>query len=104
MASMPMSPLTEEQYLHLECEAETKSEFHDGQMFAMAGGSLNHSLLATRMGTLLDRQMPLGCRAFNSDCESRSLRPGFSPTRIAVCFVANPNSSGTGAILFSILC
>ena len=48
--------LTEEQYLHLEREAGTKSEFHDGQMFAMAGGSLNHSLLATRMVASLDRQ------------------------------------------------
>jgi Uma2 family endonuclease len=67
MASMPVSPLTEEQYLHLEREAETKSEFHDGQMFAMAGGSPNHSALANRMGSLLDRQMPPGCRTFNSD-------------------------------------
>jgi Uma2 family endonuclease len=36
-------------------------------MFAMAGGSPNHSLLANRIGGLLDRQMPPGCRAFNSD-------------------------------------
>src|ERR1700733_14451688 len=33
MASIPLSPLTEEQYLELEREAEAKSEFHDGQMF-----------------------------------------------------------------------
>ena len=38
MASLPAAPLTEEQYLRIEREAETKSEFHDGQMFAMAGG------------------------------------------------------------------
>ena len=67
MASMPVSPLTEEQYLHLEREAETKSEFHDGQMFAMAGGSPNHSFLASEIGALLRSQMPLGCRTFNSD-------------------------------------
>jgi len=62
-----MSPLTEEQYLHLEREAQTKSEFHDGQMFAMAGGSPTHAFLANRMGGLLDRQMAPGCRTFNSD-------------------------------------
>jgi Uma2 family endonuclease len=67
MAGMPVSPLTEEQYLHLEREAEMKSEFHDGQIFAMSGGSLNHSLLTTRMIALLDRQTPPGCRSFNSD-------------------------------------
>jgi Uma2 family endonuclease len=67
MASLPTPPLTEEEYLRLEREAETKSEFHDGQMFAMAGGSLNHSYLANRIGAILDRQIPAGCRAFNAD-------------------------------------
>ena len=33
----------------------------------MAGGSPNQSLLANRIGALLDRQMPAGCRTFNSD-------------------------------------
>jgi len=67
MASLPAPPLTEEEYLRIERQAETKSEFHDGQMFAMAGGSLNHSLLANRIGALLDRQVPPGCRVFNAD-------------------------------------
>lgn len=44
MASLPTAPLTEDDYLRLDRQAEIKSEFHDGQMFAMAGGSLNHSL------------------------------------------------------------
>ena len=42
MATLPDSPLTEEQYLQIEREAETKSEFHDGRMFGMSGGSPNH--------------------------------------------------------------
>ena len=67
MSSLPVSPLTEEQYLARERAALTKSEFHDGLMFAVAGGSPNHSLLANRIGALLDRQMPAGCRTFNSD-------------------------------------
>jgi hypothetical protein len=36
-------------------------------MFAMAGGSPNHSLLANRIGALLDRQVPNGCHVFNAD-------------------------------------
>lgn len=67
MSSLPVSPLTEEQYLARERAALTKSEFHDGLMFAMASGSPNHSLLANRIGALLDRQLPAGCRTFNSD-------------------------------------
>jgi len=35
-------------------------------MFAMAGCTLNHSLLANSIGALLDRQVPPGCRVFNS--------------------------------------
>ena len=66
MASLPAAPLTEEEYLRLERQAETKSEFHDGQMFAMAGVSPNHALLANSIGALLDRQVPPGCRTFNS--------------------------------------
>ena len=67
MASQPTTFLTEEQYLEIERAAETKSEFHDGQMFAMADGSLNHSHLANRIGAILDRQAPPGCRVFNAD-------------------------------------
>jgi Uma2 family endonuclease len=67
MASLSATPLTEEQYLEIERRAETKSEFHDGQMFAMAGGSPNHSLLANSIGALLYRQAPPERRIFNSD-------------------------------------
>ena len=67
MASLPDAPLTEEQYLEIERSAEFKSEFHDGRMFAMSGGSPNHSLLSVRACSLLDRLVPAGCHVFNSD-------------------------------------
>ena len=67
MATLPAPPLTEDEYLRLERQADAKSEFRDGRMFAMAGGSLNHSLLANRIGAILDRQAPPGCRVFNAD-------------------------------------
>jgi Uma2 family endonuclease len=67
MASLPDAPLTEEQYLCIEREAEFKSEFHDGRMYAMAGGSLNHGLLSAAVTSLLFRQMPPGCRTITSD-------------------------------------
>jgi Uma2 family endonuclease len=67
MASLPTSPVTEEQYLEIERQAETKSEFHDGQMFAMAGASPNHALLSGAILALLYPQMPPGCRVFSPD-------------------------------------
>ena len=71
MASLPAPPLTEEEYLRLERQADTKSEFHDGQMFARVGGSPNHS------GALLQRQLPNGCRTFNADLRIKVASAGF---------------------------
>lgn len=67
MATQPIQPLTEEEYLRIERAAFEKSEFHNGQMFAMAGGSRDDSLIGTRTISLMDRLVPAGCRVFNSD-------------------------------------
>jgi Uma2 family endonuclease len=67
MATPPVQPLTEEEYLRIERAAFEKSEFHDGQMFAMAGGSPDHSLIGAEALFLLRGAVPTGCRVFNSD-------------------------------------
>jgi len=41
--------LTKADYLRLERQAEFRSEFLDGEMFAMAGGTRSHSLIATNL-------------------------------------------------------
>jgi Uma2 family endonuclease len=104
MASLPTTPLTEEQYLEIERRAATKSEFHDGQMFAMAGGSANHSLLANRIGALLYRQLPPECRTFDAGLRIKLLRPDSIPTRTAAWFAANYSFPATRRTSFSILC
>ena len=53
MAGLPALPLAEEQYLSIDNRVATKSEFYNGQITAIAGGSPNHSLLANRIGALL---------------------------------------------------
>ncbi|MCC7439776.1 MAG: Uma2 family endonuclease [Armatimonadetes bacterium] len=60
--------LTPEEYLAIEREAEWKSEYYQGEMFAMAGGSEAHSLIAVNFGGELRgalRSKP--CRVYNSD-------------------------------------
>ncbi len=76
MARQVATPLSEEQYLEIERLAETKSEFHDGQMFAMSGGSLNHALLAGNAVTLLNTRLPPGCRVFTSDLRIKVVSAG----------------------------
>ena len=67
MATQPSVPLSEEDYLRIEREAAGKSEFHAGQIFAMAGASPNHALISNTIGSILRGQLPSGCRTFNAD-------------------------------------
>jgi Uma2 family endonuclease len=76
MATLPTSSLTEDQYLAIERAAETKSEFHDGQMFAMSGGTMNHSLLSVRIVVLLHGKVSAGCHTFNSDMRMKVAAAG----------------------------
>lgn len=60
--------LSETEYLRLEREAETRSEYFDGEVFAMAGGTSAHSLIATNLaGELRSRLKATDCVAYNTD-------------------------------------
>ena len=68
-AALCHAPLVSaEDYLASEVTAEQKHEFENGVVYAMDGGTLQHSRLAVRIGGLLDAQL-LGkrCQVFNSD-------------------------------------
>jgi Uma2 family endonuclease len=63
-----LSGLTEAEYLQLERRAETKSEFFDGEMFAMAGGTSFHSLIAANLlAQLITKLKTSDCIAYTSD-------------------------------------
>jgi Uma2 family endonuclease len=73
MASNPVSNLTEEQYLAIERAAEFKSEFLDGVMYAMSGGSPQHSSLAVSIvAELYGMLRGSECHVFNSDLRVRA--------------------------------
>ncbi len=40
-----LNKLSIEEYLAIERESEVKYEYHNGSIFAMAGGTLNHGLI-----------------------------------------------------------
>ena len=67
MATVPNAKFSEEEYLRLERAAEYKSEYHDGEMFAMSGGSAIHARLSASIIAMLHRQMPAGCCVYSSD-------------------------------------
>jgi Uma2 family endonuclease len=74
--SEPRHHYTYEQYLAFERDADTKHEFVDGEIYAMAGGSPRHNTLALRIGTALDLGCPPGCAPFQSDQKVRVLATG----------------------------
>lgn len=56
---------TVEEYLAYERTSDTKHEYVDGEIYAMAGGSKNHNRIAVNLCALLNTQLDEGaCEAF----------------------------------------
>lgn len=59
---------TSAEYLKMEEAAESKSEYYAGEIFAMAGGTSDHSLVAVNLTIELGQQLATKpCRLYNSD-------------------------------------
>ncbi len=66
------APVSPEEYLAFERSAKERHEYADGEIFAMSGGTLEHSLTAANLGgelgTALERRP---CRVLNSNMRVR---------------------------------
>ena len=68
MATKPLTQLTEQDYLDLDRAAEYRSEFVNGEMFAMSGGSPRHARLSGTVFFHLESQLQgKRCRAYPTD-------------------------------------
>lgn len=88
MASNPKQRFTPEQYLEIERKAEFKSEFLDGQIYAMAGASPEHSAITFNLSVEVGIQLRgKACQGFSSDMKIRTSHKGlFSyPDLSVVC-------------------
>ena len=64
----PVHRLTEAEYLEIERRAEFKSEFLDGEMFAMSGGTRSHSLIGSNTICAIGNQLKgCPCRVYTAD-------------------------------------
>jgi Uma2 family endonuclease len=74
-------------YLLVEEMSAVKHEYLDGEIYAMAGGSMLHAALAAAILGSLDTQMAGRCRVFTSDLRIRALATGFAgyPDVTVVC-------------------
>jgi len=68
MSTQPKTYLTPEQYLEIERKAEYKSEYYQGEMFAMTGAREAHNLIAGNLYAGIHTQLrSRACRVYSSD-------------------------------------
>ncbi len=70
MSAIPITSqqMTLEEYLEFDYNAEGRYEYFAGEVIEMSGGSPEHSLLDSRIGFLLNRELlPKGCLVYSSE-------------------------------------
>jgi Uma2 family endonuclease len=88
MSTLPKPHLTPQEYLEIERQAEFKSEYFQGQMFAMAGARETHNLIvANAIGELIRQFKSRPCRVYPSDMRVCVSKVGLYtyPDVVAVC-------------------
>jgi Uma2 family endonuclease len=72
MSTQAKTSLTPEEYLEIERKAERKSEYYQGEMFLLAGGSARHGLIAINLGRELSLELKAEpCTVYSSDVRLR---------------------------------
>src|SRR5947209_19978497 len=88
MSAQPLPRMTPEQYLAMERAAEFKSEYFEGQVYAMAGGTIPHAHLIANVTIALGQGLRGGpCIVLSSDAKLRVSHEGLYtyPDLMVVC-------------------
>ena len=102
MATVPKHYVTSEEYLNREKDAEFRSEYFRGEMFAMAGASANHNLIVLNAGASLREQLKKKpCRVYPSDLKLRIESTGLYtyPDLSVVCGEPQLETNGGDVLL-----
>lgn len=90
------------EYLEAEQKSETKHEWLNGEIFDMAGGTLEHAALALSIGAELRSALrDQACRVFSSDLRVKILATGLStyPDASVVCAKAETAADDPNALV-----
>lgn len=88
MSSQIVSFITPEEYLKRERESEYKSEYLNGEIFAMTGASRKHNLITTNLSSSLNQQLKQKpCEVYSVDMRVKMIASGLYtyPDVIVVC-------------------
>jgi Uma2 family endonuclease len=106
MSTQPNIYLSPEEYLALERQADDKSEYFNGVVYAMSGASLNHNkIVANIIAELVQQLRGRPCSALPSDIKVRmpDSRKFFYPDVSVVCGEPQFHDERTDVILNPIL-
>lgn len=88
MTVQPKPYITEEMYLEYERQSTVKHEYYNGAIYAMAGASEQHSIIALNLAATLHTQLRgRPCRAYPSDMRVKVVKTGLNtyPDFTIVC-------------------
>lgn len=88
MSRQAKAHVTPAEYLTLERQAEYKSEYYDGEIFAMTGASRRHNLISLSIGgKLYARLLDQACEVYSGDMRVHVPATGLYtyPDVVAVC-------------------
>ncbi|MBX3230469.1 MAG: Uma2 family endonuclease [Labilithrix sp.] len=84
----PKPKLTYAEYAAREASSETKHEFYDGEVYAMAGGTIEHGRMGTRVRRGIEASLPSSCGCVVDSPDIRVRTPsgkGTYPDGFVVC-------------------
>ena len=88
MNAHKLTNVTIEEYLEIEKETQTKYEYHDGSIYALAGGTLNHGIICGNIfGELRSGLKGTTCKSINSEVKLhiRSENRFVYPDAMVIC-------------------
>jgi Uma2 family endonuclease len=88
MSQQVISYISPEEYLRLERQAECRSEYVNGEIFAMSGASRKHNLITLNIGTGFNQQLRgKPCEAYTSEMRVKVTATGLYtyPDVVVVC-------------------
>ncbi|WP_138480398.1 Uma2 family endonuclease [Dyadobacter bucti] len=87
---------TVEEYLEIEEKSEIRHEYYDGEIFAMAGTTMNHNDIVDNVRTLLkDFFRPKGCRTFGENIKLEAIKNFYYPYPDVIVTCAPEDINGT---------
>lgn len=85
-------PMSVDAFLDWERKQELRHEFDGVRVFAMNGGSLNHSRIATNIVRALDQRIRRPCEAWRGDVKVRTAAGVRYPDVVVGCSATNGQS------------